>query len=64
MVVVPWVVSTPLPVSVLRATQFHEFAGQVVGDEVDAVPSAGLRLAARRIEGDWSILWLRKRRGY
>ena len=25
---------------------------------------AGLRLAARRVRGDWSILWLRKRRSY
>lgn len=25
---------------------------------------AGLRLAARRVEGDWSILWLRKRRAW
>ena len=28
-----------------------------------ACRKAGLRLAARRVEGDWSILWLRKRPG-
>jgi ribosomal protein L11 methyltransferase len=29
-----------------------------------AYRQAGLRLAARRVKGDWSILWLRKRRRY
>jgi ribosomal protein L11 methyltransferase len=28
-----------------------------------ACRKAGLRLAARLVNGDWSILWLRKRRG-
>src|SRR3546814_20074105 len=28
-----------------------------------AYPRAGFRLAARRVTGDWSVLWLRTRRG-
>jgi ribosomal protein L11 methyltransferase len=26
--------------------------------------SAGLRIAARKVKGDWSILWLRRRTSY
>jgi ribosomal protein L11 methyltransferase len=29
-----------------------------------AARAAGLRIAARKVKGDWSILWLRKRSGY
>jgi ribosomal protein L11 methyltransferase len=40
-------------------------AGLLESQERDvrrAYARAGFRLAARRVNGDWSILWLRKRR--
>lgn len=46
----------------------HLLLAGLLETQEDAVRTAcrraGLRLAARQVNGDWSILWLRKRRRY